>query len=73
MKHISLKPLLFLAAFAAALGVAAVSVRAADSGETDLAAIKKTLATVLANQQTMLEELKFLKEELYIVKIRCSS
>ena len=68
-----MKRLLFLAVAAAALGVAAVSVRAADSGEADLTAIKKDIRTLLANQQSMLQELKSLREELDIVKIRCSS
>ncbi|MBP9732752.1 MAG: hypothetical protein KBD07_00065 [Candidatus Omnitrophica bacterium] len=42
------------------------------SQETDLSSLKKEIAKLIQGQQTILAELKSIKDELYIIKIRSS-
>lgn len=64
-----------LLAVAAVLTGAAILTgnRAAFSEGTELTQIKKDLAALIDSQQTILQELKAIREELNVVKIRCSS
>jgi hypothetical protein len=43
------------------------------SDETDYSRLKMDIAKLMQGQQTVLDELKAIREELHIVKIRCSS
>ena len=42
------------------------------SQDTDLSSLKKEIAKLAQGQQTILAELKSIKDELYIIKIRSS-
>ncbi len=53
----------------AGLGLATSAI----SDETEYSQLKKDIAKLTAGQQMILDELKAIREELHIVKIRCSS
>ncbi len=53
----------------AGLGLATSAI----SDETEYSQLKKDIAKLTAGQLMILDELKAIREELHIVKIRCSS
>ncbi len=63
--------LLLVLAAAAAVGTA--SVRAADVPDAELAQIKKDIGTLIKSQADIAQQLKDIREQLDIVRIRCSS
>ena len=69
-KHLS-AALIAVTALAGAAGV--VGSRLAYSEEIDTKQLQKDIEALVLGQQTILAELKSLKEELNVVKIRCSS
>lgn len=60
---------LLAAGLIAGLGLATSAL----SDETEYSQLKKDIAKLMQGQQTILDELKAIREELHIVKIRCSS
>lgn len=64
---------LLLLGLAAVIAAASATVRAADVADADLAQIKKDIGKLLGNQTLILQELKDIRAELDVVRIRCSS